>query len=111
VVEWFGGQFASSEISPDEPIAQTLFAAHREVTGHDTRFKGITAGLDQRLLVTFGGMPTAVYGAGDVNFVHCADEWISIDDLLTAIEVLTVSSIAWCGLANGAMGKTDTDLG
>jgi acetylornithine deacetylase len=99
VVEWFGGQFASSEISPDEPIAQAILAAHREVTGKDTRFIGITAGLDHRLLVNVGGIPTAVYGAGDVRNVHCADEWISIDDLLTAVEVLTVATIEWCGLA------------
>jgi acetylornithine deacetylase len=98
-IEWFGGQFASSEISPDEPIAQTIAAAHRTVTGNETRFVGVTAGLDKRLLVNIGGIPTAVYGAGDTNFVHCADEWIGIDDLLTAIEVSTVAVIEWCGLA------------
>jgi len=99
LVEWFGGQFASSEISPDEPIAQTLFTAHRAVTGRDTRFVALTAGLDHRLLVNVGGIPTAVYGAGDVSHCHCADEWISIDDVLTAIEVMTVTTIEWCGLS------------
>jgi acetylornithine deacetylase len=97
-IEWFGGQFASSEISPDEPIAQTLAAAHRKVTGAETEFSALTSGLDARLLVNLGGMPTAVYGAGDVNNCHCADEWIGIDELLTAIEVTTVAVIDWCGI-------------
>ena len=98
-IEWFGGQFASSEISPDEPIAQTLAAAHRVVTGAETEFSALTSGLDARLLVNLGGMPTAVYGAGDVNNCHCADEWIGIDEILTAIEVTTVTVLEWCGVS------------
>lgn len=97
-VEWFGGQFASCEIQPDEPIAQTLAAAHQTVTGSEATFKGITAGLDMRLLINVGGIPTATYGAGDVRFVHCADEWLDINELLTAIEVTTVAAIEWCGI-------------
>lgn len=100
VVEWFGGQFASCEISRDEPIAQTVASAHRIVTGKDAEFKGITAGLDMRLLMNIGGIPTATYGAGNTDYVHCADEWIGIDDLLVAVETIAVSAIDWCGLAD-----------
>ena len=99
VVEWFGGQFASCEISRDEPIAQTVAAAHRIVTGREAEFRGITAGLDMRLLMNIGGIPTATYGAGHTDNVHCADEYIDIDDLLTAIETIAVTAIEWCGLA------------
>jgi acetylornithine deacetylase len=98
VVEWFGGQFASCEIPEDEPIAQAVGAAHRTVTGRDAHYKGITAGLDMRLLMNIGGIPTATYGAGHTDNVHCADEWISIDDLLMAIETIAVTAIEWCGL-------------
>jgi acetylornithine deacetylase len=99
-IEWFGGQFASSEISPDEPVAQTLAAAHRLVTGTETEFTALTSGLDARLLINLGGMPTAVYGAGDVNNAHSADEWIGIDEILTAIEVATVTVMNWCGISD-----------
>jgi acetylornithine deacetylase len=97
-VEWFGGQFASCEISPDEPIAQTIAEAHETATGNPAAFKAITAGLDMRLLINVGGIPTATYGAGDVRFVHCADEWINIDEILTAVEVTTIAAIDWCGI-------------
>jgi acetylornithine deacetylase len=99
LVEWFGGQFASCEISRDEPIAQAVAAAHKIVTGEEAEFKGITAGLDMRLLMNIGGIPTATYGAGHTDNVHCADEYIDIDDLLTAIETIAVTAIEWCGLA------------
>jgi len=99
LVEWFGGQFDSCEISRDEPIAHTVATAHRIVTGQAAEFKGITAGLDMRLLTNIGGIPTATYGAGNTDNVHCADEWISIDNLLVAVETIAVSAIEWCGLA------------
>lgn len=102
-VEWFGGQFASCEISPDEPIAQTIARAHESVTGHPATMKGITAGLDMRLLINVGGIPTATYGAGDVRFVHCADEWIVIDEILQAIEATTIAAIDWCGTTTEKM--------
>lgn len=98
-VEWFGGQFASCEISPDEPIAQTIATAHLAATGNEATFLGITAGLDMRLLINVGGIPTATYGAGHTDNVHCADEWIPIDDLLTAVEAVTLATIDWCGIA------------
>jgi acetylornithine deacetylase len=100
MVEWFGGQFASCEISPDEPIAQVISASHQAVTGTTPRMVAITAGLDMRLLINVGGIPTATYGAGDVRYCHCADEWQSIPDLLTAVETYTVAAIEWCGLAS-----------
>jgi len=99
LVEWFGGQFGSCEISRDEPIARAVAAAHKIVTGREASFKGITAGLDMRLLMNIGGIPTATYGAGNTDNVHCADEWISIDNLLVAVETIAVSAIEWCGLA------------
>jgi len=99
LVEWFGGQFGSCEISRDEPIVQTVAAAHRTVTGSEAAFKGITAGLDMRLLMNIGGIPTVTYGAGHTDNVHCADEWISIDDLLVAVETIAVAAVEWCGLA------------
>jgi len=102
LVEWFGGQFASCEISRDEPIAQSVAAAHEIVTGRAAAFKGITAGLDMRLLMNIGGIPTVTYGAGNTDNVHCADEWISIDDLLVAVETIAVAAIEWCGLANSS---------
>lgn len=99
LVKWFGGQFASCEISRDEPIAQSVAAAHLIVTGTEAAFKGITAGLDMRLLMNIGGIPTVTYGAGNTDNVHCADEWISIEDLLVAVETIAVAAIEWCSLA------------
>lgn len=97
LVEWIGGQFASAEMSPKEPIARVLAESHRLVTGTTPTVEGVTWGSDMRLLVEIGGIPTIIFGAGDVRNVHCPDEFIDIDDLLTAIETLAVTIAEWCG--------------
>ncbi len=100
VVEWFGGQFASTEISPDEPIAKAVSAAHTAIEGDEPEVIGFTAGLDMRLFTEIGGIPTATYGAGHVSLAHQPEEHLHIPDLLTAISVLTQLTIDWCGVAD-----------
>src|SRR5699024_8970925 len=63
-VEWFGGQFASAEISPDAPIAQAVRSAHEEITGDEAEIIAYSAGTDMRLFTEIGHIPTCVYGAG-----------------------------------------------
>jgi len=100
-VEWFGGQFASAEISPDAPIAQAVRAAHASVTGAEPEIIAYSAGTDMRLFTEIGHIPTCVYGAGNVHLAHQPEEYIEIPELLTAVEVLTRLIIDWCGIADG----------
>lgn len=102
VLEWFGGQFDSAEVSPDEPIAQAVNRAHQVSTGKPVTMAAISAGLDLRLFTLFGKMSTVTYGAGDVNkgMAHGPDEWIELDEVLGAIETLALTLIDWCGEAD-----------
>jgi acetylornithine deacetylase len=99
-VEWFGGQFAAAEISADEPIAKAVSAAHKAVVGQEPEIIAFSAGTDMRLFTEIGGIPTCVYGAGQVHLAHQPEEYIKIPDLLTSVEVLTQLIIDWCGVAD-----------
>jgi acetylornithine deacetylase len=98
-VEWFGGQFASTEISPDEPIAKAVRSAHATINGEEPEIIGFTAGTDMRLFTEIGNIPTVVYGAGHVRLAHQPEEHLEIPDLLTATAVLVQLIIDWCGIA------------
>jgi acetylornithine deacetylase len=98
-VEWFGGQFASAEISPDEPIAQAVSAAHAAINGETPDVIGFTAGTDMRLFTEIANIPTCVYGAGNVKLAHQPEEHLNIPDLLTSVAVLTRLIMDWCGVA------------
>jgi acetylornithine deacetylase len=98
-IEWFGGQFAPAETPVDAPIAQAVMRAHERVTGQPPRVEGVTYGADMRLFTRIGGMPCVMYGAGDVDVAHHADEHISITDLLTATKTIACLLVDWCGVA------------
>jgi acetylornithine deacetylase len=97
-IEWFGGQFAPCETPTDAPIASAVSAAHQRVTGAAPRVEGVTYGADMRLFSLIGGMPCVMYGAGDVDVAHHADEHISVADLLTAAKTIACLLVDWCGV-------------
>lgn len=99
LIEWFGGQFAPAETSAASPIAQAIARAHKSVTGSPPPVEGVTYGADMRLFTLIGGMPCVMYGAGDVDIAHHADEHIVVDDLLTAAKTVACLLIEWCGIA------------
>jgi acetylornithine deacetylase len=99
IVEWFGGQFASAEVSPDSQVAQSVRRAHALAQGAEPEITAITAGLDLRLFTEIGKMETVTYGAGNVQFCHCPDERIEVSEILDAVEVLALAVIDFCGIA------------
>ncbi len=98
-LEWFGGQFAPAEVAADAPICRAVIAAHEAVTGRAPAVEGVPYGADMRLFIRLGGTPCVMYGAGDVNHAHRADEHISITDLLTATKTVACLLADWCGVA------------
>jgi acetylornithine deacetylase len=84
----WGARFDSASVSTDEPVCRDLAAAHRAVTGATPPFVGVPYGADMRLLVNVGGIPTVMYGPGDVRVAHAADEHVPLADVATCAEVL-----------------------
>ena len=94
---WFGGQFASAEVSPDSPLAQTVARAHEIATGEPVAVEGVTYGADMRLFTEIGGMPAVMYGGGDVRVAHTADEYIELSEVTAAAEAIALAMCDWCG--------------
>ena len=59
--------------------------------------EGWPASCDARLFYHRGGMPTVVFGAGDLRRAHAPDEQIEMLDILRAAEVLARFLVRWCG--------------
>jgi acetylornithine deacetylase len=97
-LEWFGGQFAPTEVEPDAPICEAVKEAHERVTGEAPAVVGVPYGADMRLFIHFGGIPCVMYGAGDVNVAHAPDEHISINELLSATSTVACLLADWCGV-------------
>ena len=97
VITFFGGQFIAAETPADAPICEAIRRAHRQVTGREPRTEAVTYGADMRHFIAFGGMPCVMYGAGDIKLAHAPDEYLPVDELLTAVKTVACLLVEWCG--------------
>jgi len=44
-----------------------------------------------------GGMPTVMYGPGDVRLAHKPDEYVPIEDIVTVARSLAVTALRYIG--------------
>ncbi len=109
---------------PDAPIVKAIREAYRDVAGKEIRVAGFRlpavgrsddrrdeeiigkvlgwlgpgvahAAGDMRHLGNAGQMSTVAYGPAGGN-VHALDEWVDLEDLMTATKVLAVVISRWC---------------
>jgi len=80
-------QFEPAEIDPDEPVVGAVQAAMREHGLSRTEPLGETYGADNRHYVA-AGIPTVVFGPGDIEQAHFPDETLVWEDALVAGEVI-----------------------
>lgn len=97
LVEWWGAQFAPAAIAADHPIVQAVGAAFADATGRAPRLQGMTYGADMRLLVNQGGIPTMMFGPGNIRVAHQPDEHVAVDDLVVATRTLALTVLRFCG--------------
>ena len=97
-VEWFGGQFASGVVDPTAPVAELVSASHTRLHGSRPPVHGVPYGSDQRLLTGIGGIPTVLYGPGDVRHAHAPDESVSVQELVAVTRTLVLLVATACGV-------------
>lgn len=96
VVRFVGYDAQASEIAHDHPIVTTLCKNYEEITGEKPEISGRQGAADTRFLNLYGETPTVIFGPGQTAVMHSDDEWVSIDDYLTAIKVMALSIYDWC---------------
>jgi acetylornithine deacetylase len=98
VVRFVGYDAQASEIPREHPIVKTVSACYKELTGKDPVISGRQGAADTRFLNSYGKTPTVIFGPGSTAVMHANDEYVSIDDYITAIKVMALSIYDWCGV-------------
>lgn len=96
-LEWFEGQFESGETPADHPLIEQLVRAHQQVTGLSPTLRGVTYGSDMRLFTNHANIAATHYGPGDVAMAHAANEFVPIEEVVTATKVVASLIARWCG--------------
>lgn len=94
VVTWTGGQWLPAQTALDDPLVVALRAA-----APTAAVRGMPYGCDAGLLAEVGGMPTVVYGPGDIRDAHRPDESVPIAEVVACAEALARTAITFCGVA------------
>jgi succinyl-diaminopimelate desuccinylase len=80
---------SSLEIAKDSPVIKTVREAGEKILGKYPEFRGMITPGDSEYLVR-AGIPSVLFGPGDEHLAHSADEWIAINDVLTATKIYAV---------------------
>lgn len=96
----FNGYFAEpSAIPANSPIVETLCKNYESVIGEKPSITGRQGAADIRHLNTYGHTPTVIFGPGRTEQMHANNEWVSIEDYINSIRVLSCTVLDWCGLS------------
>jgi acetylornithine deacetylase len=85
---------APSDVAPNAPIVRALETALTKC-GESVRIAGMTAWTDAALL-NEAGIPAICFGPGDIALAHAAEEWIDIEEIERATDVLETLITRWC---------------
>ena len=95
MIEDRGEIFPASAIPVDHPATHLLEDIHRDIIGTEPVHEMTTTVTDSGWLES-AGIPTVIYGPGSLNQAHTIDEWISVEELITAAEIYAVMIAEWC---------------
>jgi acetylornithine deacetylase len=90
-----GGAQGPSDVSVDAPLVLALGDALR-ASGEPVRIEGMSAWTDAALL-NEAGIPAVCFGPGDISLAHAAEEYIPLDEIDRARDVLSALARSWCG--------------
>jgi acetylornithine deacetylase len=91
------GDVPAACVEPDTPVAATTldvlaaFGLRRAIDSRTTWFDGAT--------FTRAGTPTIAFGPGAIAQAHAVDEYVPVDELVRAAQVLAVAAMRFCGTA------------
>lgn len=93
-----------NDVSPSAAVVHVLCDALRAL-GHPPSVDGLSCWTDAALF-TAAGIPAVCFGPGDIARAHAAEEWIGVDELELATDVLEHVCGAW-GRADATPAVTD----
>jgi acetylornithine deacetylase len=87
---------AGAEIPVDHPIVVATQEAYQTVTGRAAVIGARKGAADTRFLIREGETPTLIFGPGLTPQMHAMNEFVPVDNLMTATKVLALTIYDWC---------------
>lgn len=97
-IEWFGGRWLPGTLNDDHELITALSQSFQKVMGKVPVIEASPWGTDGGILSSIGDTPIIVFGPGVTAAAHESNEYIVLEDMLCAAEIIAVTLIYWCGV-------------
>ncbi|SFG57335.1 4-acetamidobutyryl-CoA deacetylase [Halobacillus alkaliphilus] len=97
-LEWFGARWLPGAMDQEHPFMNILVTGYRNVLGADPVIEASPWGTDGGLLTEAGETPSLVFGPGVTEMAHYPNEFIEMDKVFEAAEIMALTLIEWCGI-------------
>lgn len=93
-VHWRAAGFGSAQTRSDHALVDYLGDAGEAVFGERPTISAAPYGCDMSAWVRIGNTPTVLYGPGDIEQAHAANEWVSLETTAQVTRVLVRATSA-----------------
>jgi acetylornithine deacetylase/succinyl-diaminopimelate desuccinylase len=83
------------ELMPEHPLVRALASTVAQLTGRAPSLRGWAAYTDGGLL-QMAGIPTVVFGPGDLKLAHSDDEHVLLEDVISAAKLYAAFAVVAC---------------
>jgi acetylornithine deacetylase/succinyl-diaminopimelate desuccinylase-like protein len=90
------GTSAFEAFLPLHPLTRETQSAVGGITGSTPPVAAATSGSDLRLYTGIGGIPTLLYGPGDVRHAHAPSEQVKLDEVVQCARALALLAVRRC---------------
>ncbi|WP_051317306.1 peptidase [Ectobacillus panaciterrae] len=97
-VEWFGARWVPGSIEADHALVQTLEQNYLEITKQKPVMEAAPWGTDGGLFTQVSQIPMIVFGPGETKVAHYPDEYIDLEQMFLAAEIIACTLLDWCGV-------------
>lgn len=104
-IEWFGARWVPGEVDSGHELIQALQASYRTVKGEEAKIEASPWGTDAGLFTHLAHIPAVVFGPGVTETAHYPNEYIEIERILEAAEIIALTLIKWCELEEEDHGE------
>jgi acetylornithine deacetylase len=99
VLEWFGASWLPGDLDPEHELIEVLSESFINVKDNSPLIEASPWATDGGVLSKVGGVPVVVFGPGVTETAHQANEYIRLEDVFDAAEIIALSLLKWCGVS------------
>lgn len=104
-LEWFGARWLPGAIEQEHKLMNILVKKFQDVLDQEPVIEASPWGTDGGLLTAIGDTPTIVFGPGVTELAHHSDEYIEIEKIFIAAEIIALTLLEWCEIANASLSE------